>query len=109
MPAFAGVYHIRRRTRALRNRPTGADDVSDQRIELGRTDGEEGVIRSDIADVIKRAAAMSVFAYEAARDARGPQGAALPSELIERLAESTYIDVMRYSLDECSCPCHQDH
>ena len=93
----------------MRARPTEGADVSDQRIELGRTDGEEGVIRSDIADIIKRAAAMSVFAYETVREARGPQGATLPAELIERLAESTYIDVMRYSLDECSCPCHQEH
>lgn len=71
--------------------------------------GEEGVIRSDIADVINRAAAMAAYAYEAVRKGGGNGAAAMSHELAERLAESTYIDVMRYSLDECSCPCHQDH
>lgn len=83
--------------------------MSDQRAELSKTHGEEGVIRSDLADVIERAAAMSVYAYEAAAKVRGKQGSSLPPELVERLAESTYIDVMRYSLEECSCPCHHDH
>lgn len=83
--------------------------MSEQRAELSRAHGEEGVIRSDLADVIERAAAMAAYAYAAVSDARGPKGVALPAELVERLAESTYIDVMRYSLDECSCPCHQEH
>lgn len=83
--------------------------MSDQSADLGRVAGEEGVVRSDLADVIDRASAMAAYAYEKVREARGPGGAGLSPDLAERLAESTYIDVMRYSLDECSCPCHQDH
>lgn len=74
--------------------------------------GEEGVIRSDIADVIDRAAAMAVYAYHAVRRAgeveQGPSGQP-PDALAEHLAEATYVDVLRYSLDECTCPCHQEH
>ncbi len=71
--------------------------------------GEEGVIRSDIADVINRSAAMAVYAYDAIRKAGDASGQKLPEALAEHLAESTYMEVMRYSLDECSCPCHQEH
>ncbi len=71
--------------------------------------GEEGVIRSDIAEMIDRAAAMSVYALETV----GKQGIAskneFPENLAERLAEQTYLDILRYSLDECACPCHQEH
>lgn len=71
--------------------------------------GEEGVIRSDIADVIDRSAAMAAYAFAAVKEAGKAGGQPLPDSLIERLAESTYMEVMRYSLDECSCPCHQEH
>lgn len=71
--------------------------------------GEEGVIRSDIADVINRSAAMAVYAYAAVHKAGEESGLPLPDSLTEHLAESTYMEVMRYSLDECSCPCHQEH
>ncbi len=71
--------------------------------------GEEGVIRSDIADVINRSAAMAAYAYDAVRKAGAAGGLQLPDSLAEHLAESTYMEVMRYSLDECSCPCHQEH
>ena len=83
--------------------------MSDQGADLGRVAGEEGVIRSDLADVIDRASAMAAYAYEKVREARGPGGTGLSPDLAERLAKATYKDVMRYSLDECSCPCHQDH
>ena len=78
--------------------------------------GEEGVIRSDIADVIDRAAAMAAYAYAAVRkelladNGEADNGTAEMSyRLAEKIAKSTYTDVMRYSLDECTCPCHQDH
>lgn len=84
--------------------------------------GEEGVIRSDIADVIDRAVAMAAYAYTAARkemikemrreggDGEADNGtAAMSHKLAEQIARRTYTDVMRYSLDECTCPCHQDH
>ncbi len=71
--------------------------------------GEEGVIRSDIADVIDRSAAMAAYAFAAIRKAGEKGGIPLPEPLAEHLAESTYMEVMRYSLDECSCPCHQEH
>lgn len=71
--------------------------------------GEEGVLRSDIADVIDRAAAMAVYAYASVTQAGQAEGLQLPPQLAERLAEATYIDVMRYSLEECTCPCHQEH
>ena len=71
--------------------------------------GEEGVIRSDIAEMIDRASAMSIYAYNAVTGAGRESATPLPDTLAERLAERTYTDVLRYSLDECSCPCHQDH
>lgn len=71
--------------------------------------GEEGVLRSDIADVIDRAAAMAVYAYASVSQASQAEGVRLPSQLAEHLAEATYVEVMRYSLDECTCPCHQEH
>ena len=75
--------------------------------------GEEGVIRSDIAEMIDRAAAMAVYAHHAVNQAREQNGgdgvAAVPPGLADRLAEQTYTDVLRYSLDECTCACHQDH
>ena len=89
--------------------------------------GEEGVIRSDIADVIDRAAAMAAYAYTVARkemhkemskeadeeEAHSGEAdrrrAAISRKLAGRIARRTYTDVMRYSLDECTCPCHQDH
>lgn len=71
--------------------------------------GEEGVIRSDIAEMIDRASAMSVYAYNAITTATHKSAVAFPDGLAERLAEQTYVDILRYSLDECSCPCHQDH
>lgn len=84
--------------------------------------GEEGVIRSDIADVIDRAAAMAAYAYtamikemcqempkEAGIGEADSGTAAVPRRLAEQIARRTYTDVMRYSLDECTCPCHQDH
>ena len=37
------------------------------------------------------------------------EGLRLPPQLAEHLAEATYVDVLRYSLDECTCPCHQEH
>ncbi len=73
--------------------------------------GEEGVIRSDIAEMIDRGAAMAVYAYNAvtaaANNNRGDRP--FPEDVAARLAEQTYSDVLRYSLDECTCPCHQDH
>ena len=71
--------------------------------------GEEGVIRSDIAEMVDRAAAMSAYAYHAVRSAGGEAPTPLPEGLAERLAEQTYVDVLRYSLDECACACHQEH
>ncbi len=71
--------------------------------------GEEGVLRSDIADVIDRAAAMAVYALAAVEQAAETEGRTVPEPLIEKLVEATYVDVMRYSLDECTCPCHQEH
>ncbi len=73
--------------------------------------GEEGVIRSDIAEMIDRAAAMAVYAFNAVTRAAesDASGRHVPEALAERLAEQTYTDVLRYSLDECSCSCHQDH
>ena len=72
--------------------------------------GEEGVVRSHIAEMIDRAAAMAVYAYNAANQARehNRETIAVPQALVERLAEQTYTDVLRYSLDECACSCHQD-
>ena len=67
------------------------------------------MIRSDIADVIDRAAAMAAYAYAAVKRAGESGSTPLPPSLAEHLAESTYVDVLRYSLDECTCPCHQDH
>ncbi len=74
-----------------------------------RQSGEEGVLRSDIADVIDRAAAMAVYAFASVNKAGVAEGQRLPPQLAEHLAEATYVDVLRYSLDECTCPCHQDH
>ena len=71
--------------------------------------GEEGVIRSDIAEMVDRAAAMSVYAFNAIQNAASSSQHAVPNALAERLAESTYSDVLRYSLEECACPCHQEH
>ncbi len=77
--------------------------------------GEEGVIRSDLAEMIDRASTMSAYAFNAFNafnavgDAGGKGARPFPDGLAERLAEQTYIDILRYSLDECSCPCHQDH
>ena len=73
--------------------------------------GEEGVIRSDIAEMVDRAAAMAVYAYNAVSNAaaRTEGGRPIPDGLAERLAEQTYTDVLRYSLDECTCSCHQEH
>ena len=71
--------------------------------------GEEGVIRSDIAEMVDRAAAMASYAFQAVRSASGEGPSPLPDGLAERLAELTYTDVLRYSLDECACPCHQEH
>ena len=71
--------------------------------------GEEGVIRSDIAEMVDRASAMAIYAYSAVASAGRESATPLPETLAERLAEQTYTDVLRYSLDECSCPCHQDH
>jgi hypothetical protein len=71
--------------------------------------GEEGVIRSDIAEMIDRAAAMSIYAFETVGKNGAASNTEFPKDLAERLAEQTYLDVLRYSLDECSCPCHQDH
>lgn len=71
--------------------------------------GEEGVIRSDIAEMVDRAAAMAVYAYHAVCNAGSEAPAPLPPGLAERLAEQTYADVLRYSLDECACSCHQEH
>ncbi len=71
--------------------------------------GEEGVLRSDIADVIDRAAAMAVYAFASVTQAGATEGLRLPPQLAEHLAEATYVDVLRYSLDECTCPCHQEH
>jgi hypothetical protein len=74
-----------------------------------RHTGEEGVVRSDIAEMIDRAAAMSVYAFNAVVNAEQEGTHPLPTSLAEKLAEKTYVDVLRYSLDECACPCHQDH
>jgi hypothetical protein len=71
--------------------------------------GEEGVIRSDIAEMVDRAAAMATYAFQAVRSGAGDNGSPLPEGLAERLAEQTYVDVLRYSLDECACGCHQEH
>jgi len=71
--------------------------------------GEEGVIRSDIAEMVDRAAAMASYAFNAVRAASSDDQAPLPEGLPERLAEQTYVDVLRYSLDECACGCHQEH
>ena len=71
--------------------------------------GEEGVLRSDIADVIDRAAAMAVYAFASVNRSGESEGLRLPPDLAERLAEATYVDVLRYSLEECTCPCHQEH
>ncbi len=71
--------------------------------------GEEGVLRSDIADVIDRAAAMAMYAIAAVNQAGQTEGLEVPQQLAGKLAEATYVDVMRYSLDECTCPCHQEH
>ncbi len=69
--------------------------------------GEEGVIRSDIAEMVDRAAAMARYAFQAVRSGAGENGGPLPEALAERLAEQTYVDVLRFSLDECAC--HQEH
>ncbi len=74
-----------------------------------RHTGEEGVVRSDIAEMIDRAAAMSVYAYNAVINAAQEGTHTPPESLAEKLSEQTYVDVLRYSLDECACPCHQDH
>lgn len=74
-----------------------------------RHTGEEGVLRSDIADVIDRAAAMAVYAFASVNQAGATEGLRLPPQLAEHLAEATYVDVLRYSLEECTCPCHQEH
>ncbi len=74
-----------------------------------RQAGEEGVIRSDIAEMVDRAAAMATYAFNAVRSAGQEAAGPLPDGLPERLAEQTYVDVLRYSLDECACPCHQEH
>ncbi len=74
-----------------------------------RHTGEEGVVRSDIAEMIDRAAAMAIYAYNAVVAAADDGPSRPPLELAEKLAEQTYRDILRYSLDECSCPCHQDH
>ena len=71
--------------------------------------GEEGVLRSDIADAINRATAMAAYAFASVTQVGATEGLKLPPQLAERLAESTYVDVLRYSLDECNCPCHQEH
>ena len=74
--------------------------------------GEEGVIRSDIAEMIDRSAAMAVYAYNAineARDHNSGDSPTVPEGLAQRLAEQTYTDILRYSLDECSCACHTEH
>ena len=71
--------------------------------------GEEGVLRSDIADVIDRASAMSAYAFASVNRAGQAEGLRLPPSLAERLAEATFMEVLRYSLDECTCPCHQEH
>ena len=71
--------------------------------------GEEGVIRSDIAEMVDRAAAMATYAFHSVRNAGQDSPTPLPDGLAERLAEQTYVDVLRYSLDECACPCHQEH
>ena len=71
--------------------------------------GEEGVIRSDIAEMIDRASAMSIYAFEAILTQAAKSEQPFPKELAERLAEQTYLDVLRYSLDECACPCHSEH
>ena len=74
-----------------------------------RRSGEEGVLRSDLADVIDRAAAMAVYAFASVTEAGVSEGLRLPPQLAEHLAEATYVDVLRYSLEECTCPCHQEH
>ena len=71
--------------------------------------GEEGVIRSDIAEMIDRAAAMAAYAFASVTTQATKSERPMPNGLAERLAEQTYLDVLRYSLDECACPCHQDH
>ena len=71
--------------------------------------GEEGVVRSDLAEMIDRATAMSAYAYSSMIGAFDRQPHPIPEGLAERLSEQTYVDILRYSLDECSCPCHQEH
>ncbi len=71
--------------------------------------GEEGVIRSDIAEMIDRAAAMAIYAFNAIAQAAQKSAHSVPDGLGERLAESTFTDILRYSLEECTCSCHQEH
>jgi hypothetical protein len=52
---------------------------------------------------------MSIYAFETVGKNGAASNTEFPKDLAERLAEQTYLDVLRYSLDECSCPCHQDH
>ena len=52
---------------------------------------------------------MSVYAFDAVAKQATKSVQGFPKELAERLAEQTYLDVLRYSLDECACPCHQEH
>ena len=68
-----------------------------------RHTGEEGVIRSDIAEMIDRAAAMAVYALGATKRAAEQHRTPLPEGFSERIAEMTYADVLRYSLDDCAC------
>ena len=46
--------------------------------------GEEGVIRSDIADVIDRSAAMAAYTFTAIRKAGEKGGVRLPDQLAEQ-------------------------
>ncbi len=84
--------------------------VRDPMIIDERHAGEEGVIRSDIAEMIDRAAAMAVYAHRAILQAaaRQPGEVEFPAAVAERLAEQTYSDVLRYSMEECTCSCHQE-
>ena len=61
--------------------------------------------------MIDRAAAMAIYAYNAVSQAHEHNGETItiPQGLAERLADQTYTDVLRYSLDECACVCHQEH
>ena len=54
--------------------------------------GEEGVIRSDIAEMIDRASAMSVYAYNAITTATHKSAVAFPDGLAERLAGAARSD-----------------